>query len=99
MQLIKRPVLFSSLVTILWLIVRQLGSIDQPSLVKADETILTSGFITALTVFVALLSAAIFQKVWGEWTEIRNAIFDKNEKAFSKYANERVPTTVKYALF
>ena len=99
MQLIKRPLLTSFLLTILWLITRRLGSVDQLSLIKADETILTSGFITALTVFVALISAAVFQKVWSEWGDVRNSILDHDEKAFNKYADERVPTTVKAALF
>lgn len=100
MSLIRRPLVLAVVVTILWLLVRQMGGVDDPAKIKADETIMTSGFITSLTVFIALLSAAVFQKTWTEWTEVRNAVKgpEKDEKAFMRYVDERIPPTVKAAM-
>lgn len=99
MQLIKRPILLAILAIILWLAAHQLGGVEQKELLKADETIMTSGFITTLTVIVALLAAAVFTKVWTEWSEVRNSLKEeKSEKTFNKYVDERIPPTVKSAI-
>lgn len=100
MGLIRRPFVFTVVAVALWLLVQQLGGLDKPELIKQDETIMTSGFITALSLFIALLASGVFLKVWSEWIEVRNAIRStkQDEEIFMRYADERLPSTVKAAI-
>jgi hypothetical protein len=101
MLLLKRPVALAVAVLAFWLLLRWGGvAADQPTLLKADEAVLVSGFFTPMTVLIALLAAAVFTKVWSEWMEVRNAVKGekKDEEAFMKYVDERIPPTVKAAL-
>jgi|GEM_PF-4619421 hypothetical protein len=102
MHLIIRPAIAAAITALLWLGSQHLFGLQRIRLMKPDENIL--GFFITTMIFVATgIAAAILGKVWLEWVEVRNSLrgetdSDKDEGAFSKYADERLAPTIKSSL-
>lgn len=101
-QLIVRPAITAIISSVLWIATYLLAGTWRILEIKPDENIL--GFFIGGMVFVdAGIAAAILAKVWLEWIEVRNSLRaetdeERDEKTFSKYADERLPVTIKAAI-
>lgn len=91
-----KPILVAFGVTIFWLFLKLFKILPKTDL---DQTLMTSGTISVLGIFYALVAAFVLSTVWRQFIAVEEAIKLKNKTEFVKHKDKRIPLPIKALLF
>ena len=93
MKILIKPISLALVISAIWLAIRLSVGFNQN--VKLDEGVMVSGTIASLAIFYALLAAFAFATAWQQWVAVEEAVKTKDQQAFLKHKDKRMPRTVK----
>jgi|GEM_PF-4058646 hypothetical protein len=91
-----KPVITAVILGLVWLFIRLVLKFIPNT--RPDTEIMTTGTISVLGIFYALVAAFVISTVWRQFVQVQEAVKMDNEQAFIKHKDKRIPLPIKLLL-